>query len=370
LPTSWPFEAAERRVPFTHTLDVTRWAPSEPDELDIERAPDLLRYLRGRGALAPDEAPSISVLGGGVSNRVVMVTRAGGESWVLKQALPKLRVREDWFSDPGRVRKEALGIRWLARLTPPGSIPRLVFEDPERHLLAMEAVRGPHRNWRTELLAGRLRPDHVEAFGRLLGQIHGGSRAHREDVAAVFDDRSIFESLRIEPYFAFTVGRVPEAAPFLERVIDDTRRHRLTLVHGDYSPKNVLVDDGHLVLLDHEVVHFGDPAFDVGFALTHLLSKAHHLAHLREAFGEAAVRFWGSYSIALGSGPWRAGLERRSARLGLACLLARVAGRSPLDYLTDVERRRQRAVSVELMGRDLADVPSLVARFLEGVSRA
>ena len=110
----------------------------------------------------------------------------------------------------------------------------------------------------------------------------------------MFDDRSFFESLRLEPYYLYTATQVPAGrdvpATSWSR---DTRERRLTLVHGDYSPKNVLVHDDRLILLDHEVIHWGDPAFDVGFALTHLLSKAHHLPTHREAFARAAAAVLG-----------------------------------------------------------------------------
>jgi 5-methylthioribose kinase len=65
----------------------------------------------------------VSVLAGGVSNRTVLVERtASGEGWVVKQALPKLRVATEWLSDPERIHQEALGLRWLSELAPPGAI--------------------------------------------------------------------------------------------------------------------------------------------------------------------------------------------------------------------------------------------------------
>src|SRR3712207_4936415 len=121
------------------------------DALDIERPGQLAAYLREAGLIMPDEEPAVSVLAGGVSNRTVLVERPTGESWVVKQALAKLRVAVDWFSDPARIHREAAGLRWLARLAPAGTITPLVFEDHEHHLLAMQAVPQPHENWKTLL---------------------------------------------------------------------------------------------------------------------------------------------------------------------------------------------------------------------------
>jgi len=148
-------------------------------------------------------------------------------------------------------------------------------------------------------------------------------------------------------------------------LIAETLATRLALVHGDYSPKNVLIESGRVILLDHEVIHFGDPSFDLGFALTHLLSKANHVVARRELFLTAANWFWESYSKAGGPMAALPGLESRAVRHTLACLLARVDGRSPLEYLSEDERARQRAVALALMQRPPARVPELVASFAE-----
>jgi 5-methylthioribose kinase len=340
---------------------------SEP--LDIEQPDALLRYLRETGRIHPDEQPQFRFLAGGVSNRTVLVHVSDSKSWVLKQALARLRVKVDWFSDPRRIEREALGIRWLAQLAPPGTITPLIFEDPHHHLLAMAAVPQPHENWKTLLLAGELRMDHVDQFARLLGTIHREGYLQRDQFAQIFDERSFFESLRLEPYYAYAAAQVPAAGEFLHRLIADTRAIRQSIVHGDYSPKNVLIHNDRLVLLDHEVIHFGDGAFDLGFALTHLLSKAHHLRPHRAAFAAAAQRFWKTYRSALGDVPWALDTEPRTVRHTLACLLARVDGRSLLEYLDDTQRTRQREVVLALMASRPISVPQLIERFVSDIDR-
>jgi aminoglycoside phosphotransferase (APT) family kinase protein len=336
---------------------------SEP--LDIEQPGALVGYLKGTGRIGEGEEPVVRVLAGGVSNRTVLVERPeAGETWVVKQALPKLRVAVDWFSDPERIHREALGLRWLEALAPPGTITPLLFEDRDNHLLAMGAVPEPHENWKTMLLGGRLAHDHVEQFGRLLGTVHRGGYERREEAEPVFRDRSVFESLRLEPYYGYAAERVPEASRFLRRLVDETLSRRDTLVHGDYSPKNVLVREERLILLDHEVIHFGDPAFDLGFGLTHFLSKAHHLPEKRSAFAEAARLYWSVYRDEVGLLPWAEGLEQRAVRHTLGCLLARVAGRSPLEYLDEEELVHQREAVLELIHNPPESVPGLVEGFV------
>src|SRR4051794_19445638 len=170
---------------------------TRPD-LDIEQPGALGSYLRAKQVIAASEEPSVSVLAGGVSNRAVLVERASGEGWVVKQALAKLRVQVDWFSSPERIHREAMGLRWLAEIAPPDTITPLKFEDHEHHLLGMEAVPQPHENWKQMLLAGRLERDHVEQFARLLGTVHRVSNERWDEIEPLFGDRSFFESLRLE----------------------------------------------------------------------------------------------------------------------------------------------------------------------------
>jgi aminoglycoside phosphotransferase (APT) family kinase protein len=331
--------------------------------LDIENFDALQTYLIDAGHIPKAESPKFTNLAGGVSNRTVLVERANGQAWVLKQALAKLRVQAEWFSDPRRIEREALGMKRLAELAPPGAITPLIFLDPEVHLLAMQAVPQPHENWKSMLLAGQLDLEHARQFGRLLGTIHRRSWERRSQLAAEFADQSFFESLRLEPYYLYTAQRVPAAREFLHDLVASTRATRYTLVHGDYSPKNVLIHNNNLVLLDHEVIHFGDGAFDLGFSLAHFLSKAHHLPNLRSAFAQAAREYWKTYQATIGPVPWAADVESRAVAHTLGCLLARCRGRSPLEYLSEAEREKQAQIVVRMMKTLPATVEAITEAF-------
>lgn len=339
------------------------------NDLNIEEHDALVAHLHEMGLIGRGEDPRTCILEGGVSNRTVLVERSAdvAESWVIKQALPKLRVEVDWFCDPMRIHREALGLRRLAEITPAGSVPAFVAEDVDNHLLVMQAVPQPHDNWKAMLLGGQVDLRHVEQFARILSSIHAAGYERRDELRPLFEDRSYFEALRLEPYYAFTAGEVPESSGFLESLIKETSARRLALVHGDYSPKNILVHENRLILLDHEVIHWGDPAFDIGFALTHLLSKARHLAQQRAVFADAANRFWDTYNRAISKAPWSNKLERFCVFHTLGCLLARVAGRSPLEYLSEEERKTQKHSAVTLMRSPPPAVPELIDRFCRGV---
>jgi 5-methylthioribose kinase len=317
-------------------------------QLDIEQPSELLRYLRAEHWLAEDEEPRIRVLTGGVSNKTVLVEREDG-SWLLKQALPKLRVPVDWFSDPLRIHREAGALRWLERNGPKGVVPRFVFEDRSRHVLCMEALPASYENWKQKLLSGRVEQGDVERFGLLLGVVHRRSSEQLAELRPEFGDRTFFETLRLEPYYLYTAQQVPAAADFLSALVEATRAVAAALVHGDFSPKNVLVRGERLVLLDHEVAHIGEPAFDLGFSLAHLLSKAHHIPEAREKLLLAAIVYWEVYRAEAGESGFVDALEEKAVRHTLACLLARVRGRSQLEYLSDLEKERQASAVLKLV---------------------
>jgi 5-methylthioribose kinase len=333
-------------------------------ELNIEDFDALRKHLAK--TVCGREPSDIATLPGGVSNRTVRVTWSDGQAWVLKQALEKLRVKEDWFSSPDRIHVEAKALRWLNRLAPAGMTPDFLFEDVPNHLLAMEAVPRGYENWKSMLLSGHIVPNYFEQFGFLLGTVHRKSSEAGPELSHTFADTRYFESLRLDPYYGYAARKAATAAGFLTTLSRETLRHKLSLVHGDFSPKNVLIYQDKLILLDYEVVHFGDPAFDLGFALTHFLSKANHLPSHRAAFGDAAVLFWQSYTGEVAPLHWE-GVESRAARHTLACLLARVLGKSPLEYLTSDEAARQRDLVIKFMARPPVHVRDLIAKFLRQI---
>lgn len=334
---------------------------------DIEDFDGLRDYLTTRGYIKSGETVSFTNLRGGVSNRTVKVAWTDGRGWVLKQALAKLRVDVDWFSSPERIGVEAKALRCLNRLAPPGTTPAFIFEDLTQHLMGMEAIPEEHENWKNVLLSGRIISDHFEQFGLLLGAIHRRSSEAISEVRQLFSDTTYFENLRLEPYYLYAARNTEEASGFLNALARETLLHKDCLVHGDFSPKNTLIYQNKLILLDYEVVHVGDPGFDLGFALTHFLSKAHHLPTERYRLACAAELFWQVYREEIAQLNWAKELEQRVVRHTLGCLLARVAGKSPLEYLTSAEMIRQRDAVLALMREPPASVPKLIAEFIRKI---
>jgi 5-methylthioribose kinase len=313
-------------------------------------------YLRERGWVARGERVVVRRLAGGVSNEVLYVARPDriDRDFVLKQARPQLRTPEPWFASIERIWREVEVLRICQRLllaeaqpesVEPGMLiagtPRVLHEDRDNYVFAMSAAPPEHRVWKADLLGGRVEPIIAEACGQLLGKLHAGTW-HDSDVAAQLDDRRLFDELRIDPYYRFIARHEPDYAPALERLIDETWRERHSLVHADFSPKNLLVYDGGLLLVDFETGHYGDPAFDLGFFLSHLVLKAAYHAPAHDAYLALSQSFWQSYGAELRDvigGDEFHRLERRAICNFAACAWARLDGKSQVDYLTDPARR-------------------------------
>lgn len=324
----------------------------------------MLAYLRAKSRIGQSESPNMSILKGGISNKVVRVDRNSGESWVIKQCLNKLRVATDWPASPQRIHQEAKAIRWFQTFLPSGSVGNLIWEDQEENIIALETVKEPHQNWKTLLLSGSLNEKYPKDFGSLLGKIHRQGHAQEAEAKNMFGQISYFDSLRLDAYYRYSAGQCPKASDFYKDLINETLSTRITVVHGDYSPKNILIYEKSLILLDHEVIHWGDPAFDLGFAMTHFLSKANHLPEHRSAFIQATHVFWVSYLEALGPAEWSGDLGFRAAKHTMGCLLARVIGRSPLEYLNENEAKRQMDAVLFLLEEDNLEPPALADKFV------
>ncbi len=301
-----------------------------------------LRRLLCRHELAsPASQLTVTPLTGGVSSSILRVT-CDDEVYCIKQALPKLKVQKDWFAPVSRVFAE---IEWLklAGSLVPGQVPKILASEPEYGAFVMEYLApSQYRNWKAELLAGHCDVEVARALGALLGTVHRGT-ACRRDLAATFANDDAFFALRLESYLVESARQHPALASTLERLILATQTHPYVLVHGDVSPKNVLVGPNGPVLLDAECAWYGDPAFDLAFLLNHLLLKAAH--GQSPAMRKLYHAIVDSYSPLVTWEPWPV-LEQRTARLLPGLLLARIDGKSPVEYLSESTRAlvRDRAI--------------------------
>jgi aminoglycoside phosphotransferase (APT) family kinase protein len=311
-------------------------------------------------------AVRLTALDGGVSSAIYRADLPSGVAVCVKRALPRLKVAADWRAPVERNRYEAEWMRVAGGIAP-GAVPQLLGEDQGRGAFAMQWL-PPERYpvWKTLLRDGHADPVTARSVGDVLGRLHAAT-ADRPDIARRFDTGAIFEAIRIEPYLLATGRAHPDLAARFDALAAAIRGHPHTLVHGDFSPKNLLIGPDGPVVLDAECAWFGDPAFDLAFVLNHLLLKAlwhpPQAPHHHAAFAALARAY-------LDRVEWEptAALEARTAALLPGLLLARVDGKSPVEYLTtEPDRDRVRVFARAYLQRPAASVRDIADAWFAGL---
>jgi len=293
---------------------------------------EIAAVLARMGLLKPDDTLVCAPLDGGISSDIWRV-EIGTRKYCLKRALAQLKVATVWEAPVGRNDAEW---KWLAEAQAiwPGSVPRLVAQDHAAGLFVMDYL-DPARypNWKSQLRDGLLSEETAVSVGQRLAAIHAAT-AGRADIATGFDNGATFYAIRLEPYLVAT-GRVhADLSSRLNALADATLASKRALVHGDVSPKNILVGPDGPMFIDSECAWYGEPAFDLAFCLNHLLLKclwrpqhARGYLHLYERLSE-------TYLAGVTWQP-RAEMDALTAALLPALLLGRIDGKSKIEYVTD-----------------------------------
>jgi aminoglycoside phosphotransferase (APT) family kinase protein len=312
-------------------------------------------YLAKRGVVPKDAELTVEELAGGVSGTVLAV-RGPGIALVVKQALPQLRVAEEWIAPARRTDTEAAALRLAAKIIP-GLVPPVVDSDAGEHVVVIQHAPAGWRNWQEEMLAGRPHAASGAWAGDTLGRLHAGTAGDAE-VAAAFADYEAFELLRLEPYHGVVMERLPRLAAAIAPLVDELRDGRACLVHGDYAPKNILLGRDGAWVLDAEVAHVGNPVFDLSFFLAFPLLTAVQKPELAGACAELVAGFIAAYARrAPALVPTAVSL---SAHTG-AMVLARTDGRSPAAFLGRAAARRARKLGERLLLEPVPDLAAVVA---------
>ena len=324
-----------------------------------EAAPAIARAdLERLGLVFPNDSFRMTPLAGGVSSDIFKV-EAGARVFVVKRALARLRTTDRWEAPTSRNRHEADWLETVARLLP-GAAPAVLARDDGAGLFAMEYF-DPRSFpvWKERLRDGEVDLGFAAEVGRRLAAIHAGT-AGDTAVAARFATDSIFHAIRLEPYFEAAARRHPDAGEVLLSLSRRTLAAKVALVHGDVSPKNILVGRDGPVFLDAECAWYGDPAFDLAFCLNHLLLKClwnrAAAPRLLAAFDSLAASYldgvtWESRDTA----------ERRTAALLPALLLARVDGKSPVEYLDEPGRSLTREAALSMIRQPVRSLSAIAA---------
>lgn len=323
------------------------------------------QFLRSRGLVPKESEPESKSLGGGVSNGVFRI-EWDDEAVVVKQPLPELDVDDEWPADIGRVHNEAAAARIYDNLVNETgfadlSVPAVRLEDRDEHILVLTAAPESARMWKSDLLQGQISPQIGATLGEFLSIAHEHATGN-EEIRRQFSNYTPFEQLRLEPYHETVAERHRDVAPIVEREVNRLKNSRTTLVHGDYSPKNVLVDDSgserRLWLLDFEVAHWGDPVFDIAFMLNHLCIKSVYNEERSEKYVSTAEAFWSAYT----NDAEPDALERSVVTELGVLMLARVDGKSPVEYVQrSSTKQRLRRLAKRLLTEDDTTLEELFA---------
>ena len=309
------------------------------------------------GLIEPQDAITATALTGGVASDIAHV-QAANHDYCVKFALPKLRVKADWYAP---VERNLAEYRWLetyASIDPEGAIP-LFGHSQSLNGFVMGYLSGPNTYLlKSALFEGNGSRQDAHNIGRILGRIHQISTKSQFD-ASPFDNRDDFYDLRIEPYLIHTAKSHEAVADKLTEMADHLYQSKQVLVHGDVSPKNILIHDGKPYLLDAECATMGDPSFDVSFCLNHFILKALHVPSHREDYLGLCDSFWQAYKAEIDFEDITS-LERRISHLIPMLLLARVDGKSPVEYLTDTTAVEIRQTALSLINNPTARILQIV----------
>lgn len=290
----------------------------------LDTIEEVKKYLIEQGIVHEDSEPIVEHLSGGVSCRVWKIS-VDQDRWVIKQALEKLNVKADWFSDVQRIHREHEVMKQLELILPDCHVPKVLHVDYVNHIYLMTCAEEGVQTWKDLLMQGIFNADTAKSAADILTQIHSQSFKIDDKIKAGFSDQKYFIQLRIDPFHRFLIQKYPELSAEINTLIEELTVQKTCLVHGDFSPKNMLVEKrGSIVLIDYEVAHWGNPVFDLAYCLGHLMLKAWHLKKPDEMLELISV-FLANY---------KGQVNNLLPHLGLM-LLARVDGKSPVNYIQD-----------------------------------
>ncbi|MGX5736207.1 phosphotransferase [Bosea thiooxidans] len=320
-------------------------------------------FLRESGLVPDLGAARLTPLTGGVASDIWKV-ETPERVFAVKKALTQLRVQQTWLAPVSRNASEVEWLREAGRIVP-GVVPAILASDPEAGVFAMDYLDpADHPVWKQELRAGRADPAFAAEVGRIIAAIHAGTHGSAE-IARRFDNEETFHSIRIEPYLEAAARLHKDLAGPLRALAHDTLGAKLALVHGDVSPKNILVGPDCPVILDAECAWYGEPAFDAAFCLNHMLLKCLWTPVATSGFLDCFEALAEAY---LDGVSWErpAAIEERIARLLPALFLARVDGKSPAEYITaEADKERVRRIARPLVAwppRRLSEIRAAWAR--------
>ena len=285
----------------------------------------------------------------------------------VKKALSQLKVKQDWHVP---VERNAYEVAWIktAAEAVPHSVPEVLGHDASAGIFVMEFFPPEqYQVWKTTLASGNAHVSTAKAVAKILVEIHAATALDRQ-VEKRFSTDELFYALRMDPYLLTTAKKHVNLADRLKTLTDVTMANKKSLVHGDVSPKNILVGPGGPILIDAECAWYGDPAFDLAFCLNHLLLKCLWRHDFYQDYLRCAEVI---LSVYLANVDWEpaSDIELRVAHLVPGLLLARIDGKSPVEYITgQADKQLIRQFAGQLLLEPIDDVQELLRAWQRAIT--
>jgi 5-methylthioribose kinase len=324
----------------------------------------ILPAMLSKAGHKPNPVANVEPLDGGVSSDIVLITLESGEQYCAKRALSQLKVEQEWLVP---VERNSFEVAWLrkVKMLLPENVPEVICADAQTGTVVLQYLPADqYENWKQQLMRGQTDAMIASSVGTALGTIHTAT-LHDPAVAVEFASDALFDGLRLDPYLRFTAEKHPDLAPRILAVLDQTATSKIALVHGDISPKNILINrtTQQPVFLDAECAWFGDPVFDAAFCLNHFLLKSIYLPDRQSEFMAMANAFQQRW-LACFAADITYELQRRLVRLLPCLMLARIDGKSPVEYLNKQQQNLTRTIAKQMIVEDFSSINSCLDKFI------
>ena len=290
---------------------------------------------------------NVEPLKGGVSCEIYKVDTTTN-SYCIKKALKKLRVEKDWYADPIRSYYEYLWLKKTKKILP-SSIPEVISYNRMKNYLIIEYLNmSRYSNLKEDLLKGKVDLNNLNKLAKKLIYIHKNLKSNYNK--KIFQTHNFnFIKLRINPYLLELNKTYPELKKYINETVNLLRNNQHTVIHADFTPKNILVSKNKQIILDAETANYGDPSFDIVSLINHLIIKLLFVNKNKKNFVLALKKIFNTYHSNV---TWeeKQDIIQRSKTLLPLMILARVDGKSPVEYIkNNKEKNKLRRIAVDLI---------------------
>ncbi len=282
----------------------------------------------------------------GVSSDIWHVKTSTNE-YCIKRALAKLTVKEDWFAPVDRSKFEVKYFHYCKKIEP-NSFPKILGYDEKNFILAMEWFDNKKFIvWKKRLLEKSISLKDGKRIGKLLGIIHKFFYKKKKYKKIFLNDNTFYD-IRIEPYLVFTSKFYPEFSEYYKTTIDLLKKNKSTVIHGDFSPKNILLGKNYPVILDAETACWGNPAFDLAFLNNHIILKSILNKEIFQNYLKLGKNILETY---MANFPIVNNKKfiKNFIILQALLILARVDGKSPVEYFKNKHKNLARNFAKNLL---------------------